>query len=504
MKRKILAIVPLLITEEETINIKKLLENHAWNNTKIDVIGLQESIAVNSYSEAEIATTEFLDLAAKAEENGYDAIISYCYLDVGVDATRELVRVPIIGPLETSAVVANMLGKKFSVISVGTTYPPGEFYILPRLKILGLDENYVSTRGISFGDLFVFSENTTQMRTMKKAIIAECKKALTDGAHVLIFGCTGFPLAKNFSNKLKVPIIDGVTTLKIAEAIIDLKLSSKKPNQSHSRNNGYRRIGSTKMRIKLLVPTSGGFNPNLLKRLKGLVNNGTRIDMIQFENGPERIESALDIAKVAPFVIKESINAEKKAYDAVVIASFEDPGLESARELCKIPIMGLGESSLLLACMLGKKFSIVTYDSNQILEKIVRKKGIERKIIDYLPIYPGVKKRKDLELNSVKVFDKIKKAVEKGAEVIILGGADVFDTVHLIRQKTKIIILDPLSIAIKMAEVFHSVGLSHSKLSYPMPVLPTYHKRRLERLKKKPVPNQFLYDEDGGGQATRI
>lgn len=34
----------------------------------------------------------------RAEKEGYDAIVIYCFSDVGIDAIRENVRIPVIGP----------------------------------------------------------------------------------------------------------------------------------------------------------------------------------------------------------------------------------------------------------------------------------------------------------------------------------------------------------------------------------------------------------------------
>ena len=490
MKRRVLVIIPLFVTREEATNIKKLLGSHAWDGTVIDVTGLQGSIAVNSRSEADIATPQFIDLAIKAEKSGYDAVISYCYADVGVDAAREFVKIPIIGPLETSAIVANMLGRRFSVISVGDTYPPGEFYILPRLRALGLDRNYTSTRGIAFEKLFVFSQDIRHMEAMRKSLMEECRKALADGAHVLVLACTGFPPAKGLTQELKVPIVDALITLKVAEALIDLKLDTRR----YPTNNQRQRESSTKMKIKLLIPTSADLQPDLTEKLRRFVNKETEINVIQFENGPQSIRSASDIAKVAPFIIREAASAEREGCNAVVISSFLDPGLESAREVCEIPVIGLGESSMLLACMGGIRFSITIFDRRvqRLIEKNVRKMGIETRLQSIKYVVRQAKE-KWLKRDSMKLFREAEKAIEEGAEAIIVGEADAFEMIQSIGKNVNFLILDPLSVALKMAEVFHSINLSHSKLSYPKPILPEYHKKRLKRLKRKPIQNVFLY-----------
>jgi len=493
LKRRILVIVPLFVTREEVTNIKNFLGSYAWKGTEIDVTGLGGNIAVNSRSEADIATPEFLDRAIKAEKDGYDAVISYCYVDVGVDAAQEFVKIPVIGPLEASALVASMLGRRFSVISVGDTYPPGEFYILPRLRTLGLDGNYTSTRGIAFKKLFVFSEDIRHIETMRKALMAECRKALTEGAHVLILACTGFPPAGSLSDELKVPIIDAAITLKLAEALVDLKPSPhKSPIGDLSQEEN-----PTKMRIKLLIPTSADLEPNLLEKLRRSVNEGTEIDMIQFEKAPESIRSVSDVVRVVPFVMREAVHAEKERYNAVVTSSLVDPGLDSARELCKIPVIGLGESSMLLACMLGEKFSIILNDARvqPLIEKNVRKIGLEKRFLSIRSMGKRAK-RKWSKQDSKKLFHEIEKAVDEGAEAIIVDEAAAFEINKSIRKNVKVSILNPLSVALKMAEVFHSINLSHSKLCYPRPVLPQYHKKRLERLKRKPIQSLFLYGAD--------
>ena len=45
-----------------------------------------------------------------------------------------------------------------------------------------------------------------------------------------------------------------------------------------------------------------------------------------------------------------------------------DSGVHQAREITDMPVVGLAETSMLFACMYGKKFSVVTY-VRQMVEK---------------------------------------------------------------------------------------------------------------------------------------
>ncbi|UQN14659.1 aspartate/glutamate racemase family protein [Gulosibacter sp. ACHW.36C] len=59
--------------------------------------------------------------------------------------------------------------------------------------------------------------------------------------------------------------------------------------------------------------------------------------------GPESIESEADAALAAVAVLECIL--EHPAYDGYVIACFDDPGLEAARELTTQPVVGIAESA---------------------------------------------------------------------------------------------------------------------------------------------------------------
>src|SRR5262245_43077581 len=59
-------------------------------------------------------------------------------------------------------------------------------------------------------------------------------------------------------------------------------------------------------------------------------------------------------------VLENVQKAVKQGYDAFLIGNVGDPGLQAAREIADIPVLGLGETSVHLACMMGHSFSLVT------------------------------------------------------------------------------------------------------------------------------------------------
>jgi allantoin racemase len=59
-------------------------------------------------------------------------------------------------------------------------------------------------------------------------------------------------------------------------------------------------------------------------------------------------------------VLKNVHRAVREGFDAFLIGNIADPGLREAREIADIPVLGLCESAMHVACMMGANFSFVT------------------------------------------------------------------------------------------------------------------------------------------------
>jgi hypothetical protein len=58
-------------------------------------------------------------------------------------------------------------------------------------------------------------------------------------------------------------------------------------------------------------------------------------------------------------VIENGLKAQADGYDALLIGNFFQPGLHELRELLSIPVLGLAESSVSMACLMGPTFSLI-------------------------------------------------------------------------------------------------------------------------------------------------
>lgn len=82
-------------------------------------------------------------------------------------------------------------------------------------------------------------------------------------------------------------------------------------------------------------------------------------------------------------VIKNGITAEEKGFDAYVIGHFQEPGLNELKSTINIPVIGLGEASMLYSCQLGQKIGLITINPIFVPyhEKQILNYGLEKRII---------------------------------------------------------------------------------------------------------------------------
>ena len=74
-------------------------------------------------------------------------------------------------------------------------------------------------------------------------------------------------------------------------------------------------------------------------------------------------------------VLKNVHRAVREGYDAFLIGNIADPGLREAREIADIPVLGLCELAMHMACMMGANFSFVTINEKftpRIVENVDR------------------------------------------------------------------------------------------------------------------------------------
>ena len=120
---------------QEVARRQKVLQDHASAGTEVIAEPTAKGpAAIESAHDAGLVVPELIRLAPLAEKRGFGAIIIGCYSDPGLDALRELLTIPVIGPGAASLHLAAQLGTRISVLT-----PSGRGYgrVAARLRGLG-------------------------------------------------------------------------------------------------------------------------------------------------------------------------------------------------------------------------------------------------------------------------------------------------------------------------------------------------------------------------------
>jgi allantoin racemase len=223
------------------------------------------------------------------------------------------------------------------------------------------------------------------------------------------------------------------------------------------------------MKILVINPNTSRPMTNQIRiALEAIKRADTDLTVTCPGKGPETIESAYDEAYAIPPTLELVKKANQDGYDAVILACFSDPGLDAAKEISTIPVIGIEEATLHIAAMLGAKFSIMTPRKQRIPSKVehVHLRGLSHFLASVRSLDLTVAETEaDPAKTKQRLISVAKLAVEKdGAEVIIMGCAGMAGYAQEIEDTLNVKVLDPSAVALKIAEAIADLGLSHSKV----------------------------------------
>ena len=192
---------------------------------------------------------------------------------------------------------------------------------------------------------------------------------------------------------------------------------------------------------------------------------GTVITAVCPQIGPPSIEGYYDEVFAIPGMIGE-IRKHPEA-DAVIIACFDDTGLDAARCATAVPVIGIGEAGFHLASLIAGRFGVVTTLGRSI-------PAIEHNLVRYglASRCSGVRASEvpvlDLEIPGSDACDRISaeigRAIEEDrAEAIVLGCAGMADLANRLAAEHGLPVVDGVSAAVKLAEGLIGLGLRTSK-----------------------------------------
>lgn len=233
------------------------------------------------------------------------------------------------------------------------------------------------------------------------------------------------------------------------------------------------------MRIKYVIPfpfDEEGIANRAAQLPAELRTPGVDYDFVPVRNSCKNADSPYELLLLDAYVAEAGLASEEEGYDAVVMDTVSDSGLAALRSRLTIPVLGPGQVQQHIAAVLGKKFSILTMWRRwaSLYEKTMAEYGTRHycasiRWIDVRPDQEQLLAGKE-EVVFAKLEEQGRLAIEKdGADVLLIGSTTMHQSVEHLRRTLGVPVINPGVLAIKLAELFVQLGLSHSKLAYMSP-----------------------------------
>jgi allantoin racemase len=221
------------------------------------------------------------------------------------------------------------------------------------------------------------------------------------------------------------------------------------------------------MKILVINPnTTTSMTDKIAQAARAVARPDTEIVAASSQDGPASIQGFLDVATCVPGLLNEVV--QHKEVDAIVIACFDDTGLDAVRSLVSVPVLGIGEAAYHAASMIANKFSVITTLSRSVpgLENNLLRYGLAQKCACVRATEIPVLK---LEEGDPATLDKIRLEIhasinEDKAEAIVLGCAGMADLMAQLSEEFGLPVIDGVSAGVTFAEALVNNSLRTSKI----------------------------------------
>jgi len=173
----------------------------------------------------------------------------------------------------------------------------------------------------------------------------------------------------------------------------------------------------------------GDYHPVLRRVIDAVKEPETEVEL----HGITRVGGVADQYRYLEYLesgeVMENVQAAMaRGFDAFLIGNIADPGLRECREIADIPVLGLCETALHLASIMGASFSLVTF-THRILENVDRAglrgrlAGTRRMRMErILDLKEGFRDAAARERIIATFMAAARATVDDGAEVVIPAG----------------------------------------------------------------------------------
>lgn len=210
------------------------------------------------------------------------------------------------------------------------------------------------------------------------------------------------------------------------------------------------------------TPYGRRYEELLARHLKTLTRAGTRIESRGIPDTPygkDRYRAAFH--RVTTLMIQSALRAEKAGFDAIAVINTFDHGYRELREVTRLPVVFITESSMHLAAQFATRIGFVTHNRSILrhCEELARRYRLEGFLVrgawlnltyeDFIRMYAYPEPYLDA------FREAARPVIERGAEILLVSGnpVNLFLIDHGLREVDGVPVLDGCAALIKTAEM---------------------------------------------------
>jgi len=221
------------------------------------------------------------------------------------------------------------------------------------------------------------------------------------------------------------------------------------------------------MKILVINPnTTASMTTKIGAAARAVARPDTEIVATNSQNGPASIQGFLDVATCVPGLLAEVVRHPD--VDAIVVACFDDTGVDAVRTMVSVPVLGIGEAAYHAASMISTKFSVITTLLRSVpgLENNLMRYGLAQKCVRVRATdIPVLKLEEGDHATLSKIRSEIREAIEQDkAEAIVLGCAGMSDLMTQLSEEFGLPIIDGVAAGVTFAEALVNNSLKTSKV----------------------------------------
>ena len=200
--------------------------------------------------------------------------------------------------------------------------------------------------------------------------------------------------------------------------------------------------------------TTDSVTARIARTAEAAAPEGVVVETVTAPFGLKLIVSRADWLVAGPATLA-ALQARRGSFDAAVVACFGDPGVEAAKELFEVPVIGISEAAFHAACLLGRRFGVVSFTAalQPMFEDCLDRAGLAGRCAGFRmgPAFAGdpgtvAEERRDLLLELCRQSRE-----EDGAEVVILAGGPLAGVAAALQGAVPVPLVDGTAAGVRLA-----------------------------------------------------